>query len=55
MGKTITELFESNKVSRQIPQAPPTSGTSQGGQFLIDRNNRVGNFLGNALGTKDPL
>jgi hypothetical protein len=55
MGKSIIELFESNKVSRQIPQPPPTSGTSQGGQFLIDRNNRVGNFLGNALGTKDPL
>lgn len=55
MGKSIIELFESNKVSRQIPQAPPTSGTSQNGQFLIDRKNAVGNFLGNALGTDDPL
>ena len=55
MGKSILELFESNKISKQIPQAPPTSGTAQGGQFLIDRKNVVGNFLGNALGTKDPL
>jgi hypothetical protein len=55
MGKSIIELFESNKVSRQIPQEKPKSGTPQEGQFLIDRNNRVGNFLGNALGTSDPL
>ena len=55
MGKSIIELFESNKVSRQIPQPPPTSGTSQNGQFLIDRKNVVGNFLGRALGTDDPL
>ena len=55
MGKSIIELFESNKVSRQIPQEKPKSGTPQEGQFLIDRNNRVGNFFGNALGTSDPL
>jgi len=55
MGKSILELFESNKVSRQIPQEKPKSGTPQEGQFLIDRNNRVGNFFGNALGTSDPL
>ena len=55
MGKSIIELFESNKVSRQIPQEKPKSGKPQEGQFLIDRNNRVGNFFGNALGTSDPL
>jgi hypothetical protein len=55
MGKSIIELFESNKVSRQIPQEKPKSGNPQEGQFLIDRNNRVGNFFGNALGTSDPL
>jgi hypothetical protein len=55
MGKSIIELFESNRVSRQIPQEKPKSGTPQEGQFLIDRNNRVGNFFGNALGTSDPL
>lgn len=55
MGKSIIELFESSKVSRQIPQAKPTSGTPQEGQFLIDRNNALGSFIGGALGTSDPL
>lgn len=55
MGKSIIELFESSRVSRQIPQEKPKSGTPQEGQFLIDRNNAVGNFFGRALGTSDPL
>jgi hypothetical protein len=55
MGKSILELFESKPVSKQIPQDKPTSGTPQGGQFLIDRNNRVGAFFSRVLGTNDPL
>lgn len=55
MGKSIIELFQNNRVSKQIPQEKPKSGKPQEGQFLIDRNNRVGNFFGNVLGTSDPL
>ena len=55
MGKSILELFESKPVSKQIPQDKPTSGTPQEGQFLIDRNNKVGAFFTRILGTGDPL
>lgn len=56
MAKTILELFKNNtKISKQIPQAKPQSGTPEGGQFLIDRNNKVGQFFGRVLGTDDPL
>jgi hypothetical protein len=55
MGKSILELFESKAVSKQIPQDKPTSGTPQEGQFLIDRNNKVGAFFTRILGTGDPL
>ena len=55
MGKSILELFESKAVSKQIPQDKPTSGTPQEGQFLIDRNNKVGAFFSRILGTNDPL
>lgn len=55
MGKSILELFESKAVSKQIPQDKPTSGTPQSGQFLIDRNNKVGAFFSRVLGTNDPL
>jgi hypothetical protein len=55
MGKSILELFESKAVSKQIPQDKPTSGTPQEGQFLIDRNNKVGAFFTRILGTDDPL
>lgn len=42
MGKTILELFNSSKEVKQIPQPKATSGFASRGQFLIDRENRLG-------------
>ena len=42
MGKTILELFNSSKEVKQIPQPKATSGIADRGQFLIDRENNLG-------------
>ncbi len=42
MGKTILELFNSSKEVKQIPQPKASSGVADRGQFLIDRENKLG-------------
>lgn len=42
---TILELFKSSKESKQIPQNKATSYIADRGQFLIDRENKLGNTI----------
>jgi len=42
---TILELFKSSKENKQIPQPKATSYIADRGQFLIDRENKLGNRL----------
>ena len=42
---TILELFKSSKENKQIPQNKATSYIADRGQFLIDRENKLGNSI----------
>ncbi len=42
---TILELFKSSKENKQIPQSKATSYIADRGQFLIDRENKLGNLV----------
>jgi hypothetical protein len=42
---TILELFKSSKETKQIPQPKATSYIADPGQFLIDRENKLGNSI----------
>lgn len=42
---TLLELFNSSKEKKQIPQNKPTTYIADRGQFLIDRQNKLGNSI----------